>query len=337
MENNEIINKIYIDTLEEEKIVDNRIATNRDKIREIEIYIDSILTEENNNMKVFSPRNPANINYNDISQKKSEKERLEYDNRLLYRDRNKIEERLEGLRQILGKEIPEKRKNNMSQKIQISDDSKKILDVQEAERQRIAVELHDTTIQNLTHTLHMLELSSKYVDIDPIRAKLEVGAIQKYVKQTIEELRNMIYDLRPMTLDDIGLIPVLDKLYQDLLYKSDMKIDFEIDPMIDKVLTDKTDKITLYRIINECCQNSIIHSKGTSLKVVIRQEESEIYVKIEDDGIGFSEKEKANHYGLSIVNDRVFMLGGKINIETGKKGTVIVINLPIRKYGLEEM
>lgn len=80
-----------------------------------------------------------------------------------------------------------------------------IFKVQEEERQRIARDLHDTSLQNLTHLIHKIELSSLYIDKDPIQAKLELSIVEKSLRKTIEEIRNIIYDLRPMSFDDLGL------------------------------------------------------------------------------------------------------------------------------------
>lgn len=80
-----------------------------------------------------------------------------------------------------------------------------ILDIQEKERHRIARDLHDTTLQNLSHLVHNIELSSLYIDKDPIRARLELEVVNKKLKSVIQEMRNIIFDLRPMTFDDFGI------------------------------------------------------------------------------------------------------------------------------------
>ena len=69
-----------------------------------------------------------------------------------------------------------------------------ILDIQEKERHRIARDLHDTTLQNLSHLVHNIELSSLYIDKDPIRARLELEVVNKKLKSVIQEMRNIIFD-----------------------------------------------------------------------------------------------------------------------------------------------
>jgi two-component system sensor histidine kinase DegS len=79
-----------------------------------------------------------------------------------------------------------------------------ILQTVESERQRIARDLHDSTVQSLTSLTHKTELCLKLMDVDPIRCRLELTSQGKILKDIINELRNMIYNLRPMSFDDIG-------------------------------------------------------------------------------------------------------------------------------------
>ena len=88
-----------------------------------------------------------------------------------------------------------------------------VLDVQEKERQRIARDLHDSSLQNLTHLVHKVELSSLYIDRDPVKAKLELATIEAGLRKVIDDIRNRIYDLRPMTFDDLGLRQTLLNLF----------------------------------------------------------------------------------------------------------------------------
>ena len=72
------------------------------------------------------------------------------------------------------------------------------LDYQEMDRKRIANELHDTSLQDLTHIIHQIELSSLYIDIDPIKAKLELEDVNNQIRRVIQDIRNTIFNLRPM-------------------------------------------------------------------------------------------------------------------------------------------
>ena len=90
------------------------------------------------------------------------------------------------------------------------------LETQENERQRISRELHDSTVQNLTAMVHMTELCSKLVDMDPIRCKLELNKMIKNLGEIIDDTRKMIYNLRPMSFDDIGLDITIERTLDKL-------------------------------------------------------------------------------------------------------------------------
>ena len=97
---------------------------------------------------------------------------------------------------------------------------KLILTIQEDERKRIARDLHDTSLQNLAHLIHKIELSSMYIDVDPNQAKLELASVNKKLREIIDEIRSILFDLRPMTFDDLGLKAALERLLMNLMAKS---------------------------------------------------------------------------------------------------------------------
>ena len=206
-----------------------------------------------------------------------------------------------------------------------------IINLNEMDRKRIARELHDSTIQNMVCMIHKVELASKFIDMDPIRVKLELSTMKKLLKENIDELRSLVYDLRPMSFDDLGF-DILLKQYLDEL---DQLYDNEIEYHYDTDLTDVKENclITIYRIIKECCINSIKHSGGAKLSVSITEEKDNLVICISDNGKGFdlSKKSDKYHYGLKIMEDRVTLLKGKVKIisELGK-GYEIKIVIPFK-------
>lgn len=202
-----------------------------------------------------------------------------------------------------------------------------IISVQESERQRIARDLHDATLQNLTHMVHQLELCELYMEKDIIKARLELLSTRKNLHIVIEEIRNIIFDLHPMTFDDLGLKETYENFFDTLKeYTS-----FEFDVIIDDI-KDEYDYflLSIYRIGRECVMNSIRHSKGRRILFRCIREENYIKLVIEDDGIGYSYEdimEKNNHYGLTSVNERVKLLKGIIERKFDN-GTKILIKIP---------
>lgn len=208
----------------------------------------------------------------------------------------------------------------------------KILDIQEKERQRIARDLHDTSLQSMTHLIHKIELSSLYIDQDPIKAKLELAGISQNLKSVIQEMRNAIFDLRPMTFDDLGIKEAFERLADYYNNNSDFDIYYNVEEIN---CNNSLILITIFRIIEECVNNAIKHSGGKVVFFDIKKfTNNDCIIIISDDGNGFdmdevlSEKDK--HFGLTILNERVDLLSGNIQIDSKKgKGTVVKIIVPL--------
>ncbi len=219
----------------------------------------------------------------------------------------------------------------------MSDDQKKIsyfsvLDIQEKERQRIARDLHDTSLQNLTYLIHKTELASLYIDQDPVKAKLELAAVEKDIRKIVDEIRNYIFNMRPILLDGFGLKESLEKLFPNLNQNNKFVVKTEIDDILYEEKTPMMDILlmTIYRIIQEGFQNAVSHSDGTEIFVSLKEENDKYKIVIQDNGKGFDLQEvsmKEKHFGISVIKERVFLLNGTIRIES-ESGTSIKIEIP---------
>lgn len=215
-----------------------------------------------------------------------------------------------------------------------------VLETQENERKRIARDLHDSTVQNMTNIMHKTELCMRLIDIDPIRAKLELQTMVQTIKTTINDMRNIIYDLRPMSIDDLGLVPTIEKYIKEINASKDVDI-------VLKVKNEQGDNtkevlsiinLTLFRIIQEATNNSIKHGKVSKIIIDLEYLKDFIILTICDDGIGFNNEtcivDGANilsGFGLSIMKERVLLLAGEIKIESNdKNGTKIFVKVPLR-------
>lgn len=211
----------------------------------------------------------------------------------------------------------------------------KLLKTQELERKRIARDLHDTTVQNLTSLIYKTELCEKYVDIDNIRVKLELEIMKKTLRTTIQDMREIIYDLRPMNLDDLGLISSVERYIDQAMRSSGIIIHFEVEE--ENFEFNKIVSSTLMRIVQEATNNAIKHSKADTLNISIKSDEENIILTIIDDGIGFDTKKFINNkhkvisnFGLSVMRERVNLLSGLFEIDSKKNiGTKITISVPI--------
>lgn len=211
-----------------------------------------------------------------------------------------------------------------------------ILETQEKERQRIARDLHDSTVQNLTSLVHKSELCMKLMDVDPVRCRLELSTLGKTLRSVIDDTRNMIYDLRPMSFDDIGFdVTVerfLDKLRGCIV---GIKITYEVcgEPYpINSVVA-----ITLLRIIQEGCSNAVKHAQPSQIAVKLTYAADHLQLLITDDGKGFDTsvisseiKDDNSGFGMSMMRERVFLLAGTVEVKSNPgEGCTIEVNIPI--------
>lgn len=207
-----------------------------------------------------------------------------------------------------------------------------ILDIQERERQRIARDLHDTSLQNLTHIIHKIEFSSMFIDADPTKAKLELSSVNKNLRSVIKEIRNTIFDLRPMTFDDLGLKESFERLADHLRESSDFEVFYNIEEIN---CNNSLVLMTIFRIIEECTNNAIKHSNGSVVFFELKKiTENTCIIIVADNGKSFdAEKvlsEKQRHFGLNILRERVELLCGTMEIDSKpNKGTVIKIIIPL--------
>lgn len=316
MERKEILEKLYDDFLTERDSIQEKLDEYKNKFMEADSYINSITALEESDFKVFSPRNAENIYKESLEENRSIKTKYENEYQIHLRKKEVIDSRLKKLQYLIENPC----KNN------------EILDLQENDRQRIARDLHDSSLQNLTHLIHKIELASLYIDKDTIRAKLELAAISKDLKNVIEDIRNTIFDLRPMQFDDLGFKEAVEKTIEKIKAEASLDIIYCIE---DINIADKNILMTIYRIVLECICNSVKHSNAGSISVKTKVMDNTFNIDISDDGEGFEIKEifmdKArHHFGLSIMNERVNILHGKIDFKSEKsKGTDIHIELPL--------
>ncbi|MBR6697664.1 MAG: hypothetical protein IKL73_05275 [Lachnospiraceae bacterium] len=228
------------------------------------------------------------------------------------------------------------KKPNTNENTDDKHDGLKVIEVQEYERQRIARDMHDSIIQKLTSMIHKSELCQALLDRDAMRTKLELEVLANLAHTCVDEIRNIICDLRPMAFDDLGFAVVIKRML--LQYDESSALDVELSINEEINLVNKIIAITLYRILQEACNNSIKYSNGTKMKVILDIKDNNIILIHEDDGVGINPDSNAtidlqHGLGLAMMKERVQLLSGKINITSGENGvgTRIEVIVPIDK------
>lgn len=293
--------------------VEDKIKYNLQCIKEAEVYADLLMDSESEDFKMFSPRNAAYVHRNEIEKAYREKESCEKKNEQLYTRRNLLYEQINGLKKILDHK----------------EDGLTVLNIQEEDRQRIARDLHDTSLQNLAHLIHRIELSSLYIDEDPIKAKLELSVVNNVLRKTIDEIRNTIFDLRPMTFDDLGLKASLERLLVNLNENQRYIIDTDID---DVSCENNLILVSVYRVVQECLNNIDKHADAEKIIFSCKNNGNKCAISIQDDGKGFDmdKSPEGKHFGLTLMKERIKLINGKIQISSKEnKGTCIQIEVPL--------
>ncbi len=209
-----------------------------------------------------------------------------------------------------------------------------ILESHECERNRIAMDLHDSSVQSLTGLVHKTELCIRLMDIDTIRVKLELHTMIDAIKSVISGMREIIYNLRPMSLDNLGLGVTIEAYCHQMKKNHDMEMVFhnmEEEPELPSIY-----KVTLYRILQEACCNIVKHAKATKTDISLSCENDILKLVIRDNGIGYDTQKvtvpsKGNYgFGLSMMKERAILLGGTIQIDSViGEGTAVSVEIPL--------
>lgn len=309
-----VLTEILGELIQDRSGLDEKLRENICHIKEVEVYAETFLNAvPEEDVKVFSPRNTDSVYKNEIENIENKKSRYEEENELLTEKRNTLTNRIERIEQILENET----------------DNLTVLSIQEEDRKRIARDLHDTSLQNLTHLIHQIELSGLYIDKDPLRAKIELSIVNKRLKEIIDEIRNTIYDLRPMTFDDLGLKAAFESLIES--FNEDRRYEVELD-LEDVSCETNIVLVTIYRIVQECLNNIVKHADATKVSLKCKKKNNVCYIMISDNGNGFNKEScnKEKHFGILYIEERIKLLGGKIELDSvPEQGTVISISIPL--------
>lgn len=208
-----------------------------------------------------------------------------------------------------------------------------IIKAQEEERKRVAREIHDGPAQLLANIVMRAEYILKLMEVEPHNVKGELIRLQELVRQSLQDVRKIIFDLRPMVLDDLGLVPALHRYIDD--YKKQFKINIEFVFFGKQERLSPTVEVALFRVIQEALNNVKKHARANQVMVKMEQLSNKIAVLIRDDGGGFNidsiaKSKNRECYGLINMRERTQIMHGEFKITSSPgKGTVITIVIPL--------
>ena len=223
----------------------------------------------------------------------------------------------------LGKTI-----SNLEDKTQIG---MKIIKAQEEERRRIARDIHDGPAQNIASLVIKTEIVEKLLKRGNIHIEDELKDIKTQLRAVLKEIRGIMYDLRPISLDEVGLIPTIERMAADMSYEKNIAI--EIKKISDYPIFNSLNKLIVYRIVQESLNNIIKHSGAKNVVIRMDVRKDSINGSVSDDGKGcdadsFMEA-KDKSFGLSSMKERAEIAHGSITIKSVVgKGTKIMFSIP---------
>jgi two-component system sensor histidine kinase DegS len=210
----------------------------------------------------------------------------------------------------------------------------RIISAQENERQRLARQMHDGPAQSLTNLILQAEICERLFDTDPVRARTELGGLKNAVTATFQKVREFIFDLRPMMLDDLGLNPTLKRYIQDFEAKSGLACNLTITGKEQRLPSHA--EVTVFRVVQSLLNNIREHANATHVEISLDLGPDGLKAKVEDDGSGFDVAEvmaaarQRKTMGLMTVIEQVEMLGGEIHFDSSLgRGTRVELKLPI--------
>ncbi len=218
--------------------------------------------------------------------------------------------------------------SNLEDKTQIG---MKIINAQEEERRRIARDIHDGPAQNIASLVIKTEIVEKLLKRGNFHIEDELKDIKGQLRAVLKEIRGIMYDLRPVSLDEVGLIPTIERMAADI--GDEKGIDIVVKTISDNMIFNSLTKLIVYRIVQESLNNIIKHADARNVTIRIDVRKDSINGSITDDGKGFGVQEqmdsKDKSFGLSSMKERAELAHGSITIKSVLgKGTKIMFSLP---------
>lgn len=208
-----------------------------------------------------------------------------------------------------------------------------IILAREEERKHLAREIHDGPAQSMANIVMRAEFCIKLLETQPKMLRSELVSLIDLAKQCLKDVRKIIFELRPMQLDDLGLVPALKRYIEQ--YQKDCNILVEMTVLGKERRFDSTLEIALFRIVQECLTNVKKHAQAKHVAIIVEFLENKINLSVKDDGIGFDyeqvSKEKHNNgYGLLGIKERLQLIKGELTVKTAPgRGTELIFFVPV--------
>jgi two-component system sensor histidine kinase DegS len=205
-----------------------------------------------------------------------------------------------------------------------------LVNVQEAERQRLSRQMHDGPAQALSNFILQAEIALKLFDIDAVQARNELGNLKAAAMSTFQKVRNFIFELRPMMLDDLGLSPTITR-YADM-FKEQAGVEVSMTVTGSERRMEPYVEVMVFRAMQELLSNAVDQNQATLVKIQLDMGDTMVKLSLDDNGKGFDTDAlgKDENLGLKLIKERSEMLGGMFEINSSPgKGARVTLSIPI--------
>ena len=206
---------------------------------------------------------------------------------------------------------------------------KQMLDLQERERKLVAYEIHDGLAQQLTGAMYKFQAVERLRGSDPPEAESVFAEGLRMLTDAMAETRRLIGGLRPLVLDESGIVAAIDYLIAEHKQRGGPEIEFSHKIRFQRLAAPLESAV--FRIVQESLTNACRYSQSEKVRVEVAQTDDHVWVEVQDWGVGFDpQRINGGHYGLQGIRERARLFGGSAAIDTAPgEGTRIRVELPL--------
>lgn len=208
----------------------------------------------------------------------------------------------------------------------------RVIQTEELSRQSLVRRMHDGPASSLSNFILQAEICQRFFDVNPDRARAELNALKSVAASTFNDVKDFIFDLRPMMLDDLGVVPTLRRYVESFQEKNGISVPITVTGVERRL--ESHIEVTIFRGVQELLTNALLHAQATQIQVTVDLAQEQVQAIVEDNGSGFSVDDALNNdngtIGLTSLRERIEMLGGEMNIQSSMgRGTRIQFTIPI--------
>jgi two-component system sensor histidine kinase DegS len=205
-----------------------------------------------------------------------------------------------------------------------------LVNVQEAERQRLSRQMHDGPAQALSNFILQTEIAMRLFDVDPAQARTELGSLKVAAMSTFQKVRNFIFELRPMMLDDLGLAPTIERYAH--MFKEQAGVEVSVTVTGSERRMEPYVEVMVFRAMQELLSNAVHQNQANLVKIQLDMGDTLVKLGMDDNGKGFDTDAlgKEANLGMKLIKERTEMFGGTFDINSSRgKGARVSLSIPV--------